>query len=101
MPTPPPCPFASPAPTPPNFYFGYVNAACDGLEYALPQTAGETNTAWSNRTADMTPLGIANAQIQDMCAASPTSRLCVLEIDQIAFTGPSGATLRFDWRAIA
>jgi hypothetical protein len=68
------------------------------LEYVLPQTAGETNTAWSNRTADLTALGIANAQIQDMCAASHTGRLCVLEIDAVAFGGPNGATLRSDWR---
>src|SRR5262249_14852099 len=96
-PIPPPaagCSFGA-VPATPHFYFGYIDDACDGLDYVLPQTAGETNCAWSNRTADFTPMGIANAQIEDLCAASQTGRKCVLEIDEIAF---NGAVLRADWQ---
>jgi hypothetical protein len=111
-PTPTPTPKSTPTPTPtptpavgcrfgpvpatPHFYFGYLNDACDGLEYVLPQTAAETNSAWSNRTADLTPAGIASAQIEDLCAASQTGRKCVLEIDELAF---NGALLRSDWQS--
>jgi hypothetical protein len=89
------CSFGAIPPTP-HFYFGYINDACDGLENVLPQTAAETNCAWSNRSADFSPTGIANAQIEDLCAASQTGRKCVLEIDEIAF---NGALLRSDWQS--